>query len=60
MSRESAVVIANAIIWGVVLVSSALALRGTGAFSEIQHILGGGAAFSIILVGFGIRRRPRA
>jgi hypothetical protein len=38
MSREAAVVIANAIIWGTVVVGSAMALRGTGAFSDIQLI----------------------
>jgi hypothetical protein len=59
MSRAGAVVIANAIIWGVVLVGSASALRGTGAFSDIQLILGGGAAASNILVGVGILRKPR-
>ena len=59
MSREAAVVIANAIIWGTVVVGSAMALRGTGAFSDIQLILGGGAAASNILVGIGILRKPR-
>ena len=44
MERESVVVIANAVIWGCVLIACAVALTGTGAFKEIQLILGGGAA----------------
>jgi hypothetical protein len=58
MKRESIVVIVNAIIWGLVLIASALALKGTGAFKEIQHIPGGGAVASLLVVGAGFRRKP--
>jgi hypothetical protein len=51
------VVIVNAIIWGLVMILCSVALRGTGAFQEIQHILGGGAAFSLLLVGIGGQKR---
>jgi hypothetical protein len=44
------VIIANAIIWGLVMVVSAMRLKGTGCFGEIQGILGGGAAASLILL----------
>jgi hypothetical protein len=59
MKKESVVVIVNAIIWGFVLIASALALKGTGAYKEIQLILGGGAAASLLVVGAGVRRRKQ-
>jgi hypothetical protein len=59
MSRGGVIVIVNAIIWGAVLVGTAHALRGTTAFSEIQLILGGGAAASNLLVAGGALRKPR-
>jgi hypothetical protein len=59
MKREPVVVIANALVWGFVLIACALALKGTGAYKEIQHILGGGAAVSLLVVGVGVLRRPR-
>ena len=59
MKRASMVVIANAIVWALVLIASALALKGTGAYQEIQHILGGGAAASLLVVGLGVRRAGR-
>ncbi|UCE19315.1 MAG: hypothetical protein JSV84_02915 [Gemmatimonadota bacterium] len=58
MSRGGLVVIVNAVIWGVVLIACSLALKGTGAFSKIQHILGGGAAASLLIVAGGMRRKP--
>ena len=59
MRKEPAVVIANAIIWGVVLIACARALQGTGAYQEIQLILGGGAAVSMLVVGVGVLRKSR-
>ena len=59
MKRESVVIIVNAIIWGFVLIASALVLKGTGAFKEIQLILGGGAAASLLVVAAGVRRKPQ-
>ena len=59
MRRHGVVVIANAIIWGVAMIASAQALKGTGAFQEIQHILGAGAAISLLVVGVGGMRKPK-
>lgn len=58
--KEPAVLLANAIVWGVVMIASSLALKGTGSFEKIQGILGGGAAASFLLVAVGVLRRPRA
>jgi len=57
MRKEAAVVIANAIIWGFVVIACARALEGTGAYKEIQPILGGGAAVSLLVVGVGMIRK---
>ncbi len=59
MNKGGTVLIANAIIWGAVLVGSAYALRGTGAFSDIQLILGGGAVASNLVVGGVLARKSR-
>ncbi len=40
------IVIANACIWGFVILMSSHTLSGTGAYEQIQTILGGGAAAS--------------
>jgi hypothetical protein len=57
MRREGVIAIVNACIWGLVIIATALALRGTGAYGRIQLILGGGAAASLLVVGFGLRRK---
>ena len=49
-SKLATVIIANAIIWGAVLVGSAIVLRGTGLFRHLLPILGGGAAGSLIIL----------
>jgi hypothetical protein len=59
MRREAAVVIANALIWGFVMIASARALEGTGAYKDIQLILGGGAAVSLLVVGVGVLRKSQ-
>ncbi len=59
MKREPVVLIVNAVIWGSVMIASSLALKGTGAFKEIQHILGAGAGISLLVVAAGARRKPR-
>lgn len=46
----AALVIASAIIWAAVIIGSALALRGTECYSEIQNILTGGVLAHIILI----------
>lgn len=55
MKRQGIVVIANAIIWGVVMISCSMTFKGTDAFSQIQHILGAGAAASLIINGMGAK-----
>ena len=59
MKRLGIVVIVNAIIWGLVMIASAHALKGTGAFKEIQHILGAGAGASLIVVGGGLAQKRK-
>ncbi len=51
MKSPGTVIIANAIIWGLVIVACSLKLKGTDAFQEIQLVLGGGAAASLLLLG---------
>jgi len=48
------IVIANACIWGFVILMSSHTLSGTGAYEQIQTILGGGAAASLLVVGGGL------
>jgi len=60
MRKEVVVPIVNACIWGFVLIACAHTLKGTGAYQEIQLILGSGAAASLLAVGAGcIRRKPK-
>ena len=48
------VIIVNACLWGFAILMSAYTLRGTGAYQEIQLILGGCTAASLIVVGGGL------
>jgi hypothetical protein len=48
------VIVVNACIWGFAMIMSSRALSGTGAYQEIQHILGGCAAMSLLVVGGGL------
>ena len=43
-------IIGSALIWGLVMIGCALALRGTDGYKEIQLILGGGAAVHLIFI----------
>ena len=56
MTRRTALILANAIIWVAVLIAAAVVLQGTGYFAKLLPILGGGAAASIVVVGGGISR----
>jgi hypothetical protein len=53
-SVSAVTVIVNACIWGFALIMTAYTLRGTGAFEQIQHILGGCAGASLLVVGGGV------
>lgn len=44
-------IIANSIVWGVVIIITSLVLRGTGLMGKLIPVLGGGAAFSHIILG---------
>jgi len=59
----SLTVILNACIWGLAIIMTAYTLKGTGAYEQIQHILGGSAAASLVVVGGGLVgtvKRPRS
>ena len=51
--------ILNACVWGFALIMSAYTLKGTGAYQQIQHILGGSAGASLMVVLFGLGRLAR-
>ena len=48
------VILVNACIWGFAMIMSSRALSGTDAYQQIQHILGGCAAMSLLVVGGGL------
>lgn len=48
------IILVNACIWGFVMIMSSRALSGSDAYQQIQHILGGGAAISLLVVGGGL------
>ena len=48
------IIIVNACLWGFAMIMSSHTLSGTGAYQEIQHILSGCAAGSLIVVGGGL------
>ena len=48
--KKEFVVISNALIWGIVLLACSIPLKDTGAFQDIQLILGGGATVSLFVV----------
>jgi hypothetical protein len=59
MKKEAAVVLANAIVWGMVIIGCSLALKGTGAYKEIQMILAGGAIASMAVVSLIVIGKPK-
>jgi hypothetical protein len=48
------IIIVNACIWGFAMIMSSYKLSGTGAYQQIQHILTGSAATSLLVVGGGL------
>lgn len=48
------IIMVNACIWGFAMILSSHTLSGTGAYQQIQHILGGCAGASLIVVGGGL------
>ncbi len=61
MRGKNFVVIANALIYGAVILGCAFALKGSGTFDQIMPVLGGGA-FLIIIVsarGYGEQEKEK-
>ncbi len=54
--KTGILIIVNACIWGLVMITCSLALKGTGAYGEIQGILAGGAGGTMLLILFGTRK----
>jgi hypothetical protein len=48
------VIIVNACLWGLAMLMSSRALSGSGGYAEIQGVLSGCAAASLIVVGGGL------
>ena len=48
--RIGTFIIANAIVWGAVIIGVALVLRETGLMGRLIPILGGGAGFSVVIL----------
>ncbi|NQU28869.1 MAG: hypothetical protein HQ528_11310 [Candidatus Marinimicrobia bacterium] len=60
MPKIGIIVIVNACIWGFVMIMCSITLKGTGAYQEIQLILAGGAAASLVLTGgLGVKKKPK-
>lgn len=57
VSRGAVAVIGNAIIWGVVIISVSLDLKGTEYADGVRLTLGGGAAMSLLIVGAALGRK---
>jgi hypothetical protein len=54
MRKGPAILIANAIIWGAVIIGCSFKLKGTGAYEEIQNILAAGAGISLFFILAGV------
>jgi len=48
------IIIVNACLWGFTILMVSHTLKGTGAYQEIQNILGAGAGMSTVIVGGGM------
>lgn len=48
------IIIINACLWGFTILMVSHTLKGTGAYQEIQHLLGAGAGMSTVIVGGGM------
>jgi len=48
--RVGTYVIANAIVWGAVIIATSLVLRDAGLMGKMLPILGGGSAFSVVVL----------
>lgn len=57
MSKTAAVIIASAIIWGIVLIAVANALKGTEYSEGVRNIISFGAAAHLLMLGATARRK---
>lgn len=48
------IILVNACIWGFAMIMCSLKLGGTDAYQQIQNILSGSAAASLLVVGGGL------
>jgi hypothetical protein len=48
--KKGSVIIANAVVWGIVTIACSIALQDTEAFQYIQPILALGAVVSLLVV----------
>ena len=48
------IILVNACIWGFAMIMSSRELSGTGAYEQIQNILAGCSAASLLVVGGGL------
>lgn len=48
--KKKSVIVANAFVWGIVIIACSIALQNTEAFQDIQLILGLGAVVSLFVV----------
>jgi hypothetical protein len=59
-SKLRSYVLAAAIVWAAILVATSLVLAGTPQFGTMLPILGGGAAFFVVILPAAIFRRGQA
>ncbi len=50
-------IIANAIVWGAVMILTSLVLRGTDYMDNLIPILGGGAGLSVVILSALLLRK---
>jgi len=57
LKKGPVAVLVNALIWGFVIIMCSHKLSGTGAYQEIQTVLGAGAAASLLTVGVAVIKK---
>ena len=60
MNKNAAVIIASAIIWGVVLVVVANTLKGTEHSASVRNIISAGAAAHLLILGGAAAAKPKS
>ena len=56
-SRLGIYIIANAITWGAAIIGISIILRNSGYMAQISPILGGCAAFSVVILPVILKKR---